>query len=284
MADGTTEMFMRHLRLCRNARLPGDRLPFRIGGEAVGWLRPDFADALRRVAGLGADADGGVTLPAERAGNLNGIAETLSREGWYHWRREEFDVRAGEETPALTTLDRGAVPSFGVTSHGVHCNGLVRRADGLHVWVARRAANKLLDPGKLDHIVAGGVSAGMGPDDTLLKEASEEAAVPVALASQARRVGKIRYDMERAEGLRRDLLYCYDLDLPEDFIPRPSDGEVEAFELWPIAQAMAAVQDGDRFKFNVSLVLIDLFLREGLIPPGDEADALRRELDRNVSV
>ncbi len=282
MADGATDSFMRHLRLCRNAVLPGNRLPFRIGTDAVGWLRADFAAALSRVASLAPDADGGVTLPAERAADLPAIAEELSRAGVYRLRGEAFDVRVGDETPAITTIDRGAVPSFGITSRGVHCNGLVRRPGGLHVWVARRAANKLLDPGKLDHIVAGGISAGMGPKDTLLKEAGEEAAVPLDLAAQARAVGKIRYDMERAEGLRRDLLYCYDLDLPEDFVPRPSDGEVEAFELWPIGRAFEAVRDGDSFKFNVSLVLIDLFLREGLIASLQGAETLRRELDHNI--
>ena len=283
MADDATGMFMRHLRLCRNAILPGERLPFRIGADAVGWLRPAFAGELSRKTSLAHDADGGITLPAGRAAELPAIAEHLGQQGQYRLRGEAFDVRVNEDTPPITVVDRGAVPSFGITSRGVHCNGLVDRADGLHLWVARRAANKLLDPGKLDHIVAGGISAGMGPLDTLLKEAGEEAAVPLALISQARAVGRIRYDMERAEGLRRDLLYCYDLDLPEDFIPQPSDGEVEAFELWPIGRAVEAVRDGDSFKFNVSLVLIDLFLRQGLIGPGDGAAALRRELDHNVS-
>jgi hypothetical protein len=37
------------------------------------------------------------------------------------------------------------------------------------------------------------------------------------------------------------------------------------------------VRDTDRFKFNVNLVLIDLFLREGLIV-GREAQELRRGL------
>ena len=71
--------------------------------------------------------------------------------------------------------------------------------------------------------------------------------------------------MERPEGLRRDLLHCYDLELPEDFSPRPADGEVEAFELWPIARVVQTVRDTDTFKFNVNLVLIDLFQRMGLI-------------------
>ena len=160
---------------------------------------------------------------------------------------------------------------------GVHVNGLVRRSDGVHVWIARRAANKLLDPGKLDHIVAGGVPAGLTPAETLVKEAAEEAAIPASLAGRAVPVARIAYAMDRTEGLRRDVLHCYDLDLPDDFPPVAADGEVEAFELWPIARAMQTVRDTDDFKFNVNLVLIDLFLREGLVD-GREAEALRAGL------
>ncbi len=43
------------------------------------------------------------------------------------------------------------------------------------------------------------------------------------------------------------------------------DGEVESFELWPLARVLEAMADGDEFKFNVNLVLIDLFLRRGLV-------------------
>ena len=279
MADRVTELLLRHIHAARNAVLPGARHPFRIGGDAVGWLTGDFAEALARAAGSARDPDGGVTLPAGRASELPRIAEALSASGRYRLRGEAFDVRAGAAETAITTIDRGAVPSFGILSWGVHCNGLVRRADGLHLWVARRAADKLLDPGKLDHIVAGGISAGMGPEETLLKEAGEEAAVPPALAGRAQRVGRIRYDMERAEGLRRDLLFCYDLDLPADFVPQPSDGEVEAFELWPIARVFETVRDSDDFKFNVNLVLIDLFLREGLVTDLAAAAGLRHALD-----
>jgi thiamine pyrophosphokinase len=80
--------------------------------------------------------------------------------------------------------------------------------------------------------------------------------------------------------MRRDTLHVFDLDLPEGFVPTPNDDEVERFELWPIAQVFAAVRDTDAFKFNVNLVLIDLFLREGLIPPGDGAARLRASLDQ----
>jgi 8-oxo-dGTP pyrophosphatase MutT (NUDIX family) len=253
--------FLRHLRSCNNAVLPGERLPFLIGDAPVGWVRPAFAHAL---AGFPEIAAGGGKVVLRDGAALAGIARSLSAQGLYRWRNEAFDVRATPDGPVLAQIDRGAIPSFGVLAVGVHVNGLVHRAGGLHVWIARRARNKLLDPGKLDHITAGGVPSGLTPEQTLVKEAAEEAAIPEALASQARRVATISYAMERPEGLRRDLLYCYDLALPEDFVPRAADGEVESFELWPIERVFETVRDTDDFKFNVNLVLIDLFERLNL--------------------
>jgi len=263
LKDETMEAgYQRHIRACNNAVLPGERLPFRIGTASVGWVKPDFAARLAAFPEISVTADGVVQTDATA---LPAIARRLSDAGCFRWRREAFDVRAEPDGPVLAQLDRGAVPSFGVLAAGVHLNGLVRRPDGLHVWVARRAAAKLLDPSKLDHIVAGGVPAGLTPVETLVKEAEEEAAIPASLACQAVPVATISYAMERPEGLRRDLLYCYDLDLPEAFSPHAADGEVEAFELWPIARVMHTVRDTDAFKFNVTLVLIDLFQRQGLL-------------------
>ena len=251
---------LRHIAACRNAKLPGQRLPLRLEAAQVGWVIPETAVAL---AGLGASVGSrGVTLAASE---LYGAAQELSKQGRFRWRGEAFDVRAAADGPALAQLDRGALPVFGVLAEGVHLNGLVHRADGLSLWVARRAADKLLDPGKLDHLVAGGVPAGLSPWETLAKEADEEAAVPAELIAEAMPVALLSYAMERPEGLRRDRLHCYDLVLPESFEPHPRDGEVEAFELWPLATVLDEVTRGDTFKFNVNLVLIDLFLRMGLV-------------------
>jgi 8-oxo-dGTP pyrophosphatase MutT (NUDIX family) len=267
--------FLRHIRACQSAALPGERLAFHIGADPVGWVRPALAAALAGFPEIEATATR-ITLTVPAA--LQAIARALSARGFFRWRNEAFDVRAVADGPVLAVLDRGALPSFGVVSEGVHVNGLVRRADGLHVWIARRSRTKHLDPGKLDHVVAGGVPAGLSPAETLVKEAAEEAAVPAALAATARRVGTVRYAMERPEGLRRDRLHCYDLALPEVFTPRAADGEVESFELWPVGRAVEVVRETDDFKFNVNLVLIDLFLRERLIG-GAAAGVLRTALE-----
>ncbi len=251
----------RHFDFCNNIRLPAGRLPFYLADQQVGWIDPEILPALTEMAGIAINP-AGVSLANPAA--LADIAHALAVQGHYTFRDEAFDVCAEIGAEPITTIDRGALPAFGIAAVGVHVNGLVRRSDGLHLWVARRAANKLLDPGKLDHLVAGGVSAGMTPFETLIKEAGEEAAIGADLAGQAVLQGRITYTMMRDEGLRRDTLFCYDLELPEDFSPVAADGEVEAFELWPISEVVRYVAETDEFKFNVNLVLIDLFERLGL--------------------
>ncbi len=269
---------MRHIEAANNVTLPGGRTAFLLGGTQVGWVLPDFALVLGRF-GCRADA-GHVRL--EAAGALPGLARRLSQAGHFRWRNEPFDVRADGDAaagPVLATVDRGALPLFGIAAQGVHLNGLVRRADGLHLWVARRSATKALDPAKLDHLVAGGIGAGMSAMDTLVKEAWEEAGMAPALACQARPAGVIRYDMVREEGLRRDRLHCFDLDVPADFVPVPRDGEVESFALWPMGEVLDRLRTSDDFKFNVGLVLIDLLIRTGYVDEaGEEGRRLRASL------
>jgi 8-oxo-dGTP pyrophosphatase MutT (NUDIX family) len=259
-----------HITACQTACLPGERLGFYIGSQLVGYVRPEFGTRLAAVSRNITFSDRLVLAPSA-APALNEIALAAG----CRVRGEDFDVRAELDGPVLAVLDRGALPDFGVMGVGVHVNGLVQRLDGWHLWVGKRAADKKLDPGKLDNLVGGGVAAGHTPFETLLKEAAEEAALPEDLATTATLAGRFSYNMERPEGLRRDVLYVYDLFLPEDFEPHPADGEVEHFELWPLSKVFEAVRETDAFKFNVNLVLIDLFIRFGLVQ-GEAAVTLRR--------
>ncbi len=253
--------FRRHLDRCNNTTLPGGRLPLRLGARPVGYVEPArggglLSDLLRR------GPDGAVeTDPA----TLQRATSRLAEAGLVAMRGALFDIRATEDGPGLATLDRRALPVFGVAATGVHLNGLVECRGETMLWVARRAADKLLDPGKLDHLAAGGVPAGLTPAETLAKEAAEECGLTASEIATAREVGTIRYAMQRPEGLRRDMLRCYDILLPASWQPVANDGEVEAFELWPLERVFRAVRDTDDFKFNVNLVLIDLFGRRGLL-------------------
>ncbi|MBB2202874.1 NUDIX hydrolase [Gluconacetobacter tumulisoli] len=267
------DAFLRHIQSCNTARLPGGRTPFRLGDARAGWIDPHLVPELER-RGL-PHRDGAITL-ADPA-RLEQLGEDLASGGVYRSHHELFDVATTADGPAIARIDRGALPLFGLIAHGVHMNGLVRRSDGLHLWIGRRAMTKRLDPGKLDHLVAGGTPAGYTPEAALHKEAAEEASIPLSVARQAVPVARIRYAMDRPEGLRRDVLHCYDLELPADFVPAPADGEVESFELIPVEEAFRLVRDTDDFKFNVNLVLIDLFLRHGLIDPDGRAGRALRD-------
>ena len=48
-----------------------------------------------------------------------------------------------------------------------------------------------------------------------------------------------------------------------------TDGEVEKFELMPVEEVMDIVRSEQRFKPNCNLVMIDFFIRHGLIDAQD---------------
>jgi 8-oxo-dGTP pyrophosphatase MutT (NUDIX family) len=275
----------RHIDLCNDAATLAGMVRLRIGTATVGWLAADVARRLRALQDAFLADEEGLTLVAgdgvtARSAALGKVAAHLETAGLVSSRREPFDVRAVPGGEVLARLDRGALSPLGIISEGAHVNGCVRRPDGLHLWVGWRSKDKGVAPGKLDNLVAGGIPAGLSPVQTLLKEAAEEASMPPGLAARARQVSRVSYRMVDAPGIRRDVLHCFDLDVPEDFTPQPSDNEVEQFELWPAERLLRTVLETSDVKFNVNLVLIDLFLREGLVDPtSDEGRRLRAGLD-----
>ncbi|RVT99451.1 DUF4743 domain-containing protein [Rhodovarius crocodyli] len=278
---------IRHIEACNNLRDFAPRLPWRIAGRNVGWVQPALHQALREfpetfaVSETGADLSPALTTPEARTAALAAVAAALAPRRFLRIRRELFDVRPDARAESLAALDRGAIPAFGVIGQGVHLNGLVRRADGLHIWVGVRSTTKAVAPGQLDNVVAGGIPAGYAPLACLIKEAEEEAGMHASLLDTVRPTARLDYMLDAPEGMRRDILHVFDLDLPEDFIPRPNDDEVERFELWPAARLLECLREQDNIKFNVNLVLIDLFLREGLIDPeSEEGKTLRAGLTR----
>ena len=55
--------------------------------------------------------------------------------------------------------------------------------------------------------------------------------------------------------------------LPASFVPVPADGEVEEFKLMGAHDVAAIVAGSTEFKTNCCLVIIDFFMRHGLITP-----------------
>ena len=258
----------------------GNFLPFSVSGTRVGCVKHAFAEILSRWPEVWRIDDRGVTLAesldteatpaAERTQAVAEVVQRLREEGHIDgWRDELYPVNRTWSEPAFLLIERAAVPWFGVRAYGVHMNGFVRGADGLKMWVARRSLSKPTGPGKLDQMVAGGQPADIGLYDNMLKECAEEAGIPLAIARHVRAVGSITHALETDVGFRPDVIFNFDLELPEDFSPVNTDGEVEAFYLWPIEQVMERVRDSDEFKFNCALVIIDFLVRHGYLAADD---------------
>lgn len=263
-----------------NTHDPAHFIPFDVAGRRVGCVKHAFAATLARFPEvfrvdedrmrLGAALDGEATPSAERTRAVDEVLVSLREAGVISgWRAEKYPVNRRWGERALLLMERAAIPFFGVRGYGVHINGYVRREDGLHMWVARRSLTKPTGPGKLDQVVAGGQPHGIGLRENMIKECAEEAGIPRALAEDARPVGAITYTLETAEGFRPDMIFNFDLELPADFTPVNTDGEVESFHLWPMAKVIETVRDSDEFKFNCALVVIDFLIRHGFVDADD---------------
>ncbi len=255
---------------------PAAYRPLVIDGRTLGRVGHGVARTLAGFPEVFVVGDTAVTLApglddfASRSAAVAGVLGEMKARGEIpHWRNEDYPVVARwGDAPALK-IERAAAALLGTRRFGVSVNGLVRSADGLSMWVATRAANRQIAPGKLDHLVAGGQPFGLGVGENLIKEAAEEAGIPAGLAAAAIPVGVVSYRCERPEGLLDDVAFCYDLEVPADFVPANTDGEVEAFALWPIEQVLARIRETEDFKFDVALVVIDFAIRHGLIAPDD---------------
>lgn len=196
------------------------------------------------------------------------------------WRNEMYPVYAPDGS-VLLEMERCASPLFGIVTYGIHLSAYVEDEEGLKMWIARRSRTKQTYPGMLDNSVAGGMTSGETPFNCAVREAMEEASIPEEISNaHARAVGCVTYVYvrdARAGGetglLQPEVEYVYDLKLDKTFELKPCDTEVEDFRLWTIPELKDALQKGE-FKPNCAMVLVDFFVRHGIITAENESDYL----------
>lgn len=278
---------LRRVQACNNGVEAAARArPLVVGGQALGLVLAKAADELARFPEVFHVTKSSVELVAgdsaeARSAAVADVLAQLRNSGRVPmlagWRNEAWPVKAGFDSPIELVIERAAGPLFGVPGYGCHVNGLVYSDAGSgtppRLWVARRAASKPTYPGKLDHVVAGGLSHGERPSENVVRECQEEAGIPQELAAQAKPAGLVSYCQvdETGWGVKRDVLFCYDLELPRDFVPEAQDGEVESFELWELQQVINSMADtkNEDWKPNVCVVIIDMLVRRGFVKPGE---------------
>ena len=263
--------FLRHIKQC-NQFQSDQFLPFFIDDQCFGLAHKRHVDQLTKWPEVFSADDMGLYLnqaldtPKKRTVAVNAIMENLYQKGIIDsWVGEKYNISTEFNGTSMMLLERAAVAFLGVQGYGIHLNGLVRKKDGVHVWVAERSKSKPFWPGQLDQIVAGGQPEGMELMENLIKESAEEAAIPESVTRNATFESEITYCSQTHRGLNNDGIFAYDLWLDEAFIPHNTDGEVESFQLMPIEEIARITETTDDFKDNCNLVNIDLLLRMGLI-------------------
>jgi len=250
-------------------------LPFYVKEHVAGWLRPSFADQLRRwphvfeVGGAFVALKPKPDTPQGRTEAMAQVLKDLARDGVITgWRDEMVSVTQAYGQPELLRMERAASRHFGIMGYGAHLNGFTRRGAMVNAWVARRSASKPVDPDKLDNLVGGRISAGMSVDETLRKEAWEEAGIPPGLLAGLNCISAVRVEYSVPEGLHREVLFVHDLWLPDDFKPANQDGEVSEIRSMAVEEVLQRLLAGE-FTLDAGVVMIDGLLRLGAVLPED---------------
>nr|SVE75136.1 EOG090X06MA [Daphnia dolichocephala] len=255
--------------------------PFLVCGKQVGIMQAKVVEAACRYPEVfQMDSSGMVSMhPSlttyeERSARINHVLTIWREERLFvtlkGWRNECYEVRTGFADPPLLKMDRSAACLFGVRQYGVEINGYTHHPQlGMSLWLQRRALSKPTWPGKWDNMVAGGLSVGHSVLDTALKEAEEEASIPAHLLANLRSAGSVSFYFESERGLFPNTEFVYDLELPADFVPHNSDGEVDLFELVPVKQVMERIFTPE-YKATSCPTTIDFLIRHGFINSDNE--------------
>ncbi|MCJ1312220.1 hypothetical protein MMC25_005894 [Agyrium rufum] len=256
----------------------------------VGWMLQDIVRKLPLIPELGLKVDHTkrTVQPTGKEDDGPSSASKILEDFLLHvrhtgsiavlkgWRNELYPVLGSAYG---LKIERAASALFGIVTLGVHMTAYTMTSNGMSIWVPRRAKTKQTFASMLDNSVAGGISADETPFESLVREAAEEASLPEELVrNKAVACGTVSYLHVRdhraggEEGLiQPEIEYVYDLELPSSVVPKPCDFEVQEFYLWSTAEVLQAVKEG-QFKPNCALVLVDFFVRHGILTAENEPD------------
>jgi 8-oxo-dGTP pyrophosphatase MutT (NUDIX family) len=251
---------------------PCAHVPFLCDGARVGWLRKAHAQRLLAWPEIFKRDAHGVSIAASlasaaaRTHAFDGVIRVLYDEGSITgWRDERYAVVTAFDAPPLFHIERAAARYFGATTYAAHANGYCGEGAACEMWLARRAATKPIDPGMLDNLVGGGMSAGIPPLQTVIREAWEEAGIPESLARNAVATGTIGLLRVVPEGVQSATIFVFELELPREFQPHNEDGEVAEFRRVPLARVAEFLGSGAGMTLDASLVALDFLARRRII-------------------
>ncbi|MCJ1283339.1 hypothetical protein MMC26_002667 [Xylographa opegraphella] len=250
----------------------------------IGFIRPYILEEMPWSSKIRIDhVRQEVRLPNDDVEATLALSETLNKAraiGRFAvlkgWRDELYPVTGLKSN---ITVERAGSALLGIVTYGVHMTAYTEGPNGIMIWVPRRSPTKSTYPSMLDNTVAGGITAGEEPFESLVREAAEEASLPEEIVRKgAKPCGTVSYFHirdSRAGGetglMQPEIQLVYDLKLPEDTVLKPSDDEVQEFYLWGVEKVQNALAE-EKFKPNCALVLMDFFVRHGILTVENEPD------------
>ncbi len=242
------------LRTQARQEVPGHCLAFRCGSHLLGYLLPEhgaqLASALENAALCANDLvwNAQEVSATERSAQLQSALVHLRDQGRVGgWRNEDFsfypvrDAQPDPAKPAFLRVERAGFRYLGMMSHAVHINGFT--SDG-RMWCGQRSASKATDPGLWDNMTAGGLSAGESLESCAARELWEEAGLSHVEPDELRSAGRVRISRITPTGWHDEVLHVYNLQVPDNFLPRNQDGEVQAFSCLSGAEVFAGIAGG----------------------------------------
>ena len=236
-------------------------------GQVIGHINPDFIPYLQES--LARDPISHIEMghdrltirnakPLSLSDSLAKLADRMQQGGFIPgWRHEDF-AWVDQNGHEYFRLERSAFRTFGLRSMASHINGYTKAG---MLWLGRRSETKPTDPGRLDNLAAGGIGADETPWANARRELWEEAGVPPQISDQIAPAGRIH--MRRpipGRGFHDELLFVYDLELADNFIPTNHDGEVSGFIEISLSEAAARIL-ADEFTSDAAFVTADFILR-----------------------
>ena len=205
-----------------------------------------------------------------RTGHEKGDVDALRN----NWANELFPVYTSTGEHVLD-MDGCGVDLFGIVNYAVHMIAYVNtKEEGRKFWVPKRSKTKMTYPGMLDNTVGGSLRSGERPIDCIVREAGEEAAFPEEYTREkVRACGTLSYQMDRTddgrEGCQCQVQYLYEMEVREDIVPEPFDGEVEGFRLMSLEEVVNALRRGE-FKLNCGMTWMAYLVRHGIVNAENE--------------
>jgi len=192
------------------------------------------------------------------------------------WRDECYETRLKFSQKPIFKVERAGTPVLGLKQYGVHINGYVQSQDGRKsIWLQKRSKTKQTYPGKLDSLVGGGLTVGLGVMETAVKELNEEAGLDLHehqdKALQLLPRGSVTFFHQSTRGLHPQTEFVFDLQVPDTFSPQNKDGEVEDFMLVSSEKLINLLQTED-YKTTSIPIALDWLVRHGLLTAETEPD------------